>query len=167
MYTGEYIKQGYASTEVIIIKKHGEYTDNNELNSMINAPESIWTKRFNISRSKIRKYSGNITANAIFLIRDPWNAMFALYNFWQGQKRIPSDSRHKKHVSLQDFNKAYFAQMIKRYSNKWNRNIKIMNIWKANNKSFLIIKFENIIDSDTEIATNEMLKIMKYLYMRE
>ena len=47
---------------------------------------------------------------------------------------------------------------------KWNKNIQVLNALERENVSILIVRFENIIHHDHGIASNELLKMIRFLY---
>eukprot|EP01084_Bolivina_argentea_P186183 320967_1 len=146
VYRGEfkalgYVGSDYFSTETIVVKIHGNHFDISNINSDWNG-------------------------SAIFLVRNPWDAMFALFNLWAG--RSGHYNRHQNHIQLKGYQTAKFKNFLKRRCiKKWNKNFKVLNAIRTQNKSHIIVKFENIASPNIDVKTNEILKIIKYLYRKE
>ncbi len=164
IYNGEFIKQGfvgsqYCITETIVVKFHGEHMS--DVTPIIQGKWLCGTsgniiEKFEAINGKIRNPA------AIFIIRNPWDAFFALYQYWFGKK--VGGRRHKSHINLDKFNVRDFRQKVSNYADKWNKNMIILQKFKDANTSHLIVKFENLVHKDYNIKIKEALKIIRFLY---
>ncbi len=179
IYTGEFkelqfVGSWYCVTETIVVKFHGEHMRDSNLNPFIqgkclcgctgnevNEPHPV-----NISIEEFEAINGKINnPAAIFIIRNPWDVFFALYQYWGGNKG--GGMRHKSHINLARFNVQDFRKEVSNFANRWNKNIMALQKFKDTNTSHLIITFENLVHKDYDIKTQEVLKIMKFLYRDE
>ena len=161
----------YCVTETIIVKYHGEHMGKQVAKSIIDKGCICGCRVGRLHKQKVtmrdfRKLYGRFNpVGAIFLVRNPWDAFFALYQYERGETR--QYTRHKTHIPLSKWNVTEFKQDINIDVDKWNGNINVMKVWNETNSPFVVIKFENIVSKDIEVKTKELLKIMKFLYRDE
>lgn len=105
--------------------------------------------------------------SAIFIIRDPWKAMFALYQFHHGTE--PGVNGHIRHSLIDKWNGTHFAKFVRSSANEWMKTFKIMELFEKYNFDYIVVKFESLLNlsHDSKIAINEMNKMLIYLYNDE
>ena len=165
VYKREFLKLGFVDgksncgTQTIAIKVHASHL----------SPTSFFGSRCGLCLCK--EPPGNLThipKPAIFVTRNPWDAFYALYQYWYGQKT--SQGRHKSHINLNGWDSMQFTNVLKnQYVDDYIKSIQTFHAWqKTNGKHpLLLIKYENIVNKDMNIKTDELLKIIKFLYHDE
>eukprot|EP01083_Nonionella_stella_P029064 80084_1 len=179
IYTGSIYKRefygkgfhgsGRCLTDVIVSKIHGEHMSQDSLELLLN-DECIYPCFCKSQRKHLEVEEINTVA-AIFVMRNPWDAMFALYNYQVGGNSIKQEERvrHTAHVPLNKWIASKFEKWLMRHQHPmgWKTNVKIMMQFEKMNKSFLVIKFENIVHPNMNIRSNELLKLAKYVYSEQ
>ena len=127
------------------------------MNAMNN---SVTVKQFENIHGKITNPS------AIFIIRNPWDAFFALYQFWTPTVSN-TPGRHAKHIDLTRFNVTHFRKKLHQMVKKWNRNMVLLRKMQKANIPVLVIKFENMVSVSGNVRSNELWEIMRFLYRAE
>eukprot|EP01083_Nonionella_stella_P104765 300675_1 len=156
-----FLGSGYSSTDVSVIKIHGEHFSDEHL-KMFLKDDCKYPCFGDANSSEIN------TVAAIFIMRDPWPAMFALYNLWIGGNH--RRNRHQGHIPLDKWMASQFEKWLWKRSRRgarpiqWMKNVRIMNEFASMNQSFLVITFENLVHHNLKIRINELLKLTKYLY---
>ena len=167
----------YCLTEVITVKFHGEHlVMDYTIKPLVNNPclcgcarryiHAKWIKKppKNATINKFKEMDNPINTGAIILIRNPWDSLFALYQYKKGDMLSDEKNRHQNHRNLSTFNLKGFKKFLKKDINSWINNVKIYQMLKQQNASVIMVKFENLISSEIDIRNAELLKIIKYLY---
>eukprot|EP01083_Nonionella_stella_P117639 350822_1 len=169
----------YCGTEVIVTKFHGDHMmvegrDFDYIGHILKGQCLCGCYRWkpnnksvsNVNITRFEAMNGKIIPSAIFIIRDPWKAMFALYNYVHGHNK-PSALHHKNHIALRSLSRAKVVEMrttFAKYAVDWNYNVQVLNAFKDSNASHLVIKFEDITHVNHAIGTKQLVKMTQYLY---
>ena len=187
IYNHEFINQGfigsgteYCITKTIVVKVHGDHIMRprrrsiDDMYKTVNlfiagkclcgcmgaSNNSVTIQQFENIHGKI------INPSAIFIIRNPWDAFFALYQYW-----TPTWSnthiRHAKHIELTIFNLTHFRQKINQMVRRWNMNMAVLRKMEQAHIPLLVIKFENVVSQSVNVRSIELWKIIRFLYRNE
>ena len=100
--------------------------------------------------------------SAIFIVRDPWKAIFSLYQLLQNKE---NEDMHIAHVLLENWVHHQWAGFVESNAQKWLREFEMMQAMEHLGQKYVIVKYEYLTNlKDTNIAINEMNKILRYLY---
>ena len=99
----------------------------------------------------------NSNASAMFVVRDPWIASFAMYKLRQSLH----GNKHIDNVPLPHWNLSIFQAHIQQQSTRWIKTFELMDTLDRNNFDFVVVKFENLFG---ENAVDEMDKMAKFLF---
>ena len=120
----------------------------------------------------------------IFIIRDPWSAIFTEYQYSEGRKSSWISSTihfgkkrrriqkwpqlkhvHVHHVRKSDFNSGRFKGFVQANVKRYMELFKTIKDFQENNYEHLIIKFERLISIVNEKENfNEIQNVIKFLY---
>ena len=162
-FKGEYVKSVDHWNNVICVKLHPGYSSNKKTYDL--SPYDLAIKE-------------NIAS--IFIQRDPIDAIFAFFQ-WKYANLYPQLNMTSKHTSKISVNK--FEKQLKPYKNfaflnsfaseqfsMWNKDFENIqsNLIKAGKEYlYLDILFENLVDSNVTIMTNEWIKLVNFLFDSE
>lgn len=129
-----------------------------------------WPKHKNWNRPCLGfhhlNYPNNITnLSAVFIVRDPWKAMFALYQFVFGDEEGVDPHIRQKMLSSWNSNTTQWIEWVEREVDQWAVSMEFMNVMKEPNYSFIVVKYEHLINlNDQQLVLSEFTKILRFLY---
>eukprot|EP00483_Globobulimina_turgida_P005857 UN05867 len=144
--------------KVIAVKAHPEH-----FRSKFNDFQNFLTPCFNHRSRHHNKW--NYTT-AIFIVRDPWKSLFAMYNFKQGHRK-KSRSRHTHLVERKNWNISKFKKMINIDKGRGNSIFRLLDLYKKYNFKHIVVKFETFFSNESDASLAEMNKIAKFIYNDE
>eukprot|EP01083_Nonionella_stella_P004939 14434_1 len=177
--------------EIVVIKAHPEHFQPNKLIAFFEGNCSLTDcvcngHKHTMSPALVQTTNDDYTVpsfNAIFILRDPWKSIWSLYQygFGSGCAKHNDQSVHMQHIyttstaecpiaSDKLWNATRFGLHLwkGRWSFRhWLHTFSIMHIMKQYNKTYIKIKFENLVHKKASIAIREMNKITEYLYLDE
>ena len=122
------------------------------------------SKKCEGSHSNLGKLSYS-NMSAIFIVRNPWKAIFALWVFKNGGSDLVKENNHIRHLWIDKWDKEQWTNEIKGYTQKYLKTFDIMERMKEYGYDYIVVKYENLIDlKHPETQKNEMNKMLKYLY---
>lgn len=159
--------EGNVGSEVIAIKIHPINIDLNKFEQLLNGtPINIEKKILNtIPLEK------NETAKVIYLIRNPWKATFALYNFkyfWHSKKRKEKISPHTSTILKRANSIKFQMRFFNDYFKLWASQVKFIHLHRklsqnSNSKDFIIVKFEDLVNTDIKIKEQQIRRVLNFL----
>ena len=174
----------HCDDSVIILKAHAYHYLDKEWNEFMNGTSVnnrkvwfSWCRRLRSSNKKwIRRCNDNEPVmNAIFLVRNPWNSMFAEYQRERSiflirklRKRqrkqnktvnISMPNAHVANILKSQFDAVWFSKMMYIWSKRYIQILDIYGMFKELGREILLIRFEDIHD--------EIWKIVKFLIKKE
>ena len=112
------------------------------------------------------KYYSNMSA--IFVLRNPWKAMFTLYTFYEGGCKNCEEkylNEHTHHLWRDKWDPDKWRKSLRKAVQRYVITFKVMDVMKEFGFDYIVVKYENLIDLNRpEVQISEMNKILRYLY---
>jgi len=141
---------------VLLIKAHPEWMDR------------VRKDPRNLLRRCLGKKKGVMpvhyhSASAVFIMRNPWKAMFTLFQFKYG---APNEDRHTRHLRLERWDRGQWVQWVAEHAELWRRTAGFMRLMDSLPLTgYHVVKYENVIErSNTTVAVEEIRKVVRYLF---
>ena len=177
---------------IVIIKAHPEHLNETKLVSLFSGYCSIYDCVCGVKSAEKQitneiLYAQNIKYNSllfngIFIVRNPWNAMWALYQYYFGSGCPVNGDQlvHVHHIYTESlvgcrigvkrrWNPKHFSMIINEGENgykAWLKTFELMELMDKYNKTYAVVKFENLVNlKKPSVAIKEMEKMMEYLYL--
>ena len=104
--------------------------------------------------------------SAIFIIRNPYRAIFSKYMLKYGKKGTGMISKHTSQLPLKHWRTNLFCNHMREGQEQWYQEIQLMDRMTELNHEYVTVKFENLTDLEQpEVAINEMRKIVNEMRM--
>lgn len=189
----EYEKLGFAGLQckdnVIIVKAHTSHImDNNVTLKRLFDGECICNCDKRINRKfetmkKLNQYKSLLkqqqnpeilawmNLSAVFLIRDPWKSAWSTMQMVRGEPINETDpfmNIHTRHLpSWMIPARTMVATMSDYIETEWYQTFELMELFDKNGFEYIVIKLENFISNDVEIARNEWEKLFGFLLNKD
>ena len=168
--------QPLTDPQVLLIKVHPEH-----LNDILANPEIMKQQCLGLERKRWKNPSettidcdpysddhgsetrSGMNVSAVFIVRDPWKACFALYQYEFGDE--PKVNRHIQHKMQSSFNGNNFIGKVNRQIKEYMKTFRMMEAMDQMGYKYVTLKYENLINvQNVEIVTMEINKVLRYLY---
>eukprot|EP01083_Nonionella_stella_P122044 366923_1 len=106
--------------------------------------------------------------SATFIVRNPWKAIFSMYQFKFGDEVGTTVNEHTRHVMKHNWNATHFANYVEIGFDKFLKTFELMAMYQKYHYDYIVVKYENIINlGQPLIALKEMNKILRFAYAQE
>lgn len=151
----------YVCTHIMAIKQHPE---NQFYKSSKDKLRHICHKKSKFGHIDILWPS----MSAIFIVRNPWKAIFSMYQFKFGDEKGKNLNDHTRHLMKQNWNGTHFMQYVGIGIDKLMKTFALMDKYDKYGYDYIVVQFEKLIDlKQPNIAMDETNKMLKYLYNDE
>eukprot|EP01083_Nonionella_stella_P159861 521948_1 len=150
--------------DVIVVKLHPEHIRSQRENKD-NYLKPCFSKRIMLTQTpKNWEY-----ISAIFIVRNPFKAIFTMFEFFKGTEKIAgygANDRHVRHFMANDFKVEMFKYFVQSQITSWMDTFVLIELMeKYNYTNYTVVKFENLVNfKQPKIAIIEMNKIVRFVY---
>jgi len=158
---------------VLLIKAHPEAAD-----KLWRLPSNILRRCLGHPKPYYKRFKGASPPvdygfiSAVFIMRDPWKSIFTMFQYTYG---VEGESQHIRRMMLNKWNQSETKQLWTDFVGKeitmWSRTVDAMRLMDrfndddgVNRTDYVVMKYENIISKDIQMAMDEIRKVLRFLY---
>ena len=154
--------------DILVVKAHPEHVTNQPAFKEYGADFFLNKRLFWMAKNENDTKLSYTNMSAIFIVRNPWKAIFSLYTFNHGGCKCDEEKHlngHTFHLWIDKWDREKWKKWVVSNANKYMKEFLIMEKMDEYGYDYIVVKYENLVNLENpSIQINEMKKMLKYLY---